>query len=76
VSKQRALKERDFSTSKDNCDFCFYKHDCNKYDPTEYHENEYERNFPLFANAGVFLDNCNPKIVNKRRQKTFRFKRN
>jgi len=76
VSKQRALKERDFSPSKENCDSCFYKRDCDKYDSVKYHENEYERNFPLFANAGVFIDSCNPKIVNKRRQKTFRFKRN
>lgn len=73
-SKQKAIKERDFHPSKDNCDYCFYNHHCNKYDPVKYHENEYERNFPLFANAGVFIDSCNPKIVKKRRQKIFRFK--
>jgi hypothetical protein len=73
-SKQRALRERDFSPSKDNCDYCFYKRDCHNYDPNEYHENEYERNFPLFANAEVFMDSSKPKVVSKRRQKSLRFK--
>ena len=74
-SKQRALRERDFSLSKNNCDYCFYKRDCPKYDPTEYHENEYEQNFPLFANVGVFLDDSRPRIKRRRLQKTFRFKK-
>ena len=73
-SKQKALRERDFSPSKDNCDYCFFKRDCDKYDPNDYHENEYENNFPLFANAGVFMDESRPRMVSKRKQKSLRFK--
>lgn len=73
-SKQKALKERDFHPSKENCDFCFYRDDCNNYSPTEYHKNEYKKNFPLFADAGLFFDNYKPKIAKKRLQRIMRFK--
>jgi hypothetical protein len=73
-SRQKALRERDFFSSKSNCDYCFFNGDCSNYDPNDYHQGEYERDFPLFANAGVFMDSSHPKIVSKRKQKSLRFK--
>lgn len=71
---KKTLKDRDFHPSKENCDFCVYKRDCDKYEPLDYHENEYEKNFPLFASVGILINNCKPKVKKRRLQKTFRFK--
>lgn len=80
--KEKQLRERDFHPTKGkHCDYCFYKKNCDDYNPVEEHKNELERNAPLFAYAGLdmnsiqgFKDSYNPKIKRPRRQKIMRYK--
>lgn len=68
-----SLKERDFHPSKENCDFCVYKKECNNYNTEDYFKNEYAEKFPLFASSGIILDSYKPRLKKQRLQKSFRF---
>ena len=65
-TKEKALAERDFHpTQGRHCGFCFMKEECDKYDPKKEHENELERNLPLFSYSNLNFGNMpslNPKI--------------
>jgi len=72
-SARESLRKRDFHPSRENCDYCFYKKDCNSYNPEDYHAGEYTKLFPLFASAGMVLEDYKPRTVRRSRQKSFRF---
>jgi len=81
-AKEKCLKERDFHPHQGrHCGYCFYKEDCKKFDPKNYHINELERNMPLFSFSNLGFENMkstnpliNPQIPEIQKQKTFRFK--
>jgi hypothetical protein len=73
-AKEKQLAERDFHPSKGrNCDFCFYRNECNSYDPQKEHETEFAVKNPLFTYANLTFKPPVQKTTTKRLQRTFRF---
>lgn len=83
-SKEKALRERDFHAHQGrHCGFCFFREECDKYDPKKEHASELERNLPLFSYSNLSFGNMasqNPLANSSSapkplyRQKTMRFK--
>lgn len=81
-AKEKCLCERDFHPHQGrHCGFCFFKDNCDKYDPKKEHADELERNLPLFSFANLSFGNMQaknplipPQPSQKGRQKIMRFR--
>ncbi len=72
-----SLRDRDFHPNKGyHCDMCFFKKVCDDYNPSEYHKNDFEKNFPLFVGTGLIAEKHKSNKKTRRYQKSFRFKEN
>ncbi len=56
-----ALRRKEFDANKGaQCNYCFFRKICDDYTPADYHKNEHQRQYSLFAGQGIVLEDPKP----------------